>query len=104
MDLLGQVYDNLQFDPKMGVNETSYPIIKKFVDMISCLYVCVFKINDNNNQIEKYLRLVLKATFNPSLIVSGLTLDLWCSCLRNDDFLPLLDKYGCESSFFPLCS
>ena len=93
MDVLSQVYDDLQFDPKMGVNETNYPIIKKFVDMISCLYVCVFKVNDNNNQIEKYLRLVLKATFNPSLIVSGLTLDLWCSCLRNDDFLPLLDKF-----------
>ncbi|CAL9729673.1 hypothetical protein MOUN0_H04544 [Monosporozyma unispora] len=93
MDTLSQVYDDLQFDPKQGVDEAKYPIIKKFVDMISCLYVCVFKVNDNNNQIEKYLRLVLKATFNPSLIVSGLTLDLWCSCLRNDDFLPLLEKF-----------
>lgn len=93
MDILSQVYDDLQFDPKQNVDEAKYPIIKKFVDMISCLYVCVFKVNDNNNQIEKYLRLVLKATFNSSLIVSGLTLDLWCSCLRNDDFLPLLEKF-----------
>lgn len=93
MDLLEKVYDYLQFDPKEGVDEVKYPIVKKCVDMISCLYVCVFKIRDNNHQIEKYLRLVMKATFHPSLIVSGLTLDLWCSCLRNDDFLPLLDKY-----------
>lgn len=93
MDLLDQVYDSLQFDPKEGIDEVKYPIVKKCVDMISCLYICVFKIKDTNNQIEKYLRLVLKATFNPSLIVSGLTLDVWCSCLRTDDFLPLLDKY-----------
>lgn len=93
MDLLDKVYDYLQFDPKEEVDEIKYPIVKKCVDMISCLYICVFKIKETNNQIEKYLRLVLKATFNPSLIVSGLTLDVWCSCLRNDDFLPLLDKY-----------
>ncbi|QLQ80694.1 hypothetical protein HG537_0E00470 [Torulaspora globosa] len=93
MDLLNQVYDYLQFDPEQGIDEVKYPIVKKCVDMISCLYICVFKIKDTNNRIEKYLRLVLKATFNPSLIVSGLTLDVWCSCLRNDEFLPLLDKY-----------
>lgn len=93
MDLLDKVYNDLQFDPKDGIDEAKYPIIKKFVDMISCLYVCVFKVDNDNSQIEKYLKLVLKATFNPSLIVSGLTLDLWCSCLRNDNFLPYLDKY-----------
>ena len=92
MDLLNKVYDDLQFDPE-EVDETKYPIVKKFVDMISCLYTCIFKIEDSHNQVEKYLRLVLRTTFNPSLIVSGLTLDLWCSCLRNDDFLPLLDKF-----------
>ncbi|QLG72013.1 hypothetical protein HG535_0C03660 [Zygotorulaspora mrakii] len=93
MDLLNNVYDRLQFDAEDEIDEIKYPIVKKCVDMISCLYICVFKIKDNNNQIEKYLRLVLKATFNPSLVVSGLTLDVWCNCLRNDDFLPLLDKY-----------
>lgn len=92
MDLLNKVYDDLQFDPE-EIDETKYPIVKKFVDMISCLYTCIFKIEDSHNQVEKYLRLVLRTTFNPSLIVSGLTLDLWCSCLRNDDFLPLLDKF-----------
>ncbi|CAB4251868.1 similar to Saccharomyces cerevisiae YDR335W MSN5 Karyopherin involved in nuclear import and export of proteins, including import of replication protein A and export of Swi6p, Far1p, and Pho4p [Maudiozyma barnettii] len=93
MDTLEKVYDSLQFDAKNGIDEAKYPIIKKFVDMISCLYVCVFKVDDNENQVEKYLRLVLKATYNESLIVSGLTLDLWCSCLRNDNFLPYLEKY-----------
>lgn len=93
MDLLNKAYDCLQFDPKHEIDEIKYPIVKKCVDMISCLYICVFKTKDNNGQIEKYLRLVLKATFNPSLVVSGLTLDVWCNCLRNDDFLPLLDKY-----------
>lgn len=93
MDTLEKVYESLQFDPKDGIDEAKYPIIKKFVDMISCLYVCVFKVDNDNNQIEKYLKLVLQATYNPSLIVSGLTLDLWCSCLRNDSFLPYLDKY-----------
>ncbi|CCH58132.1 hypothetical protein TBLA_0A03320 [Henningerozyma blattae CBS 6284] len=90
MDLLNQVYDNLQFNPIVEIDEIKYPIVKKFVDMISCLYVCVFKIKNNNNQIEKYLNLILRATKNPSLIVSGLTLDLWCSCLRTDEFLPYL--------------
>ncbi|SCW01216.1 LAFE_0D07646g1_1 [Lachancea fermentati] len=92
MDLLDKVYDNLQFDPN-DIDEIKYPIVKKFVDMISCLYTCVFKVDGDDNQIENYLRLVLRTTFNPSLIVSGLTLDLWCSCLRNDDFLPLLEKF-----------
>lgn len=93
MDVLKTMYDSLQFDPKVKVDEFKYPIIKKFVDMISCLYVCIFKVDNSNDQIEKYLKLVLEATLNPSLIVSGLTLDLWCSCLRNDEYLPLLDKY-----------
>ncbi|SCU83621.1 LAMI_0C03928g1_1 [Lachancea mirantina] len=92
MPLLNKVYDSLQFDPS-EVDETKYPIVKKFVDMISCLYTCVFKIDNTDGQIEQYLRLVLRTTSNPSLIVSGLTLDLWCSCLRNDDFLPLLEKF-----------
>lgn len=94
MDILDKVYDNLLFDPKVEVEEDKYPIIKKFVDMVSCLYVCIFKVKNDNNQVDKYLKLILKATFNPSLIVSGLTLDLWCSCLRNDDFLPLLEKFA----------
>ncbi|SCU82104.1 LANO_0B05116g1_1 [Lachancea nothofagi CBS 11611] len=91
MDLLDKVYDNLLFDPN-DIDESKYPIVKKFVDMVSCLYTCVFKIDEDEVIIQKYLRLVLRTTFNPSLIVSGLTLDLWCSCLRNDDFLPALEK------------
>ncbi|KAM3162465.1 Importin N-terminal domain-containing protein [Lachancea thermotolerans] len=90
MDLLDKVYDNLQFDPN-EIDEQKYPIVKKFVDMVSCLYTCVFKTDEDEATIQKYLRLVLRTTFNPSLIVSGLTLDLWCSCLRNDDFLPALE-------------
>ncbi|CCK68875.1 karyopherin MSN5 KNAG_0B04410 [Huiozyma naganishii CBS 8797] len=93
MDILDKVYGDLQFNMEDGVDESKYPIIKKFVDMVSCLYVCVFKVDNDNGQIEKYMKLVLRATFHPSLIVSGLTLDLWCSCLRNDDFIPLLDRY-----------
>ena len=91
MDLLNKVYDDLQFDPN-EIDEQKYPIVKKFVDMVSCLYTCVFKIDEDEVTIQKYLRLVLRTTFNPSLIVSGLTLDLWCSCLRNDEFLPALEK------------
>ncbi|SCU91765.1 LADA_0F11892g1_1 [Lachancea dasiensis] len=91
MDLLNKVYDGLQFDPN-DIDELKYPIVKKFVDMVSCLYTCVFKIDEDEEIVEKYLRLVLRTTFNPSLIVSGLTLDLWCSCLRNDEFLPALEK------------
>ncbi|CCD23840.1 karyopherin MSN5 NDAI_0C01790 [Naumovozyma dairenensis CBS 421] len=93
MDILSTVYDSLQFDPNEGIDEDKYPIIKKFVDMISCLYVCILKVKNDNGQINKYLRLVLKATAHPSLIVSGLTLDLWCSCLRNDDVLPMLTDF-----------
>lgn len=92
MDLLSNIYDSLQFDPNFKVDEIKYPILKKFVDMVTCLYVCVFKINNDNYQIDKYLNLVLRATKNSSLIVSGLTLDLWCSCLRTDEFLPYIEK------------
>ncbi|CCF58133.1 hypothetical protein KAFR_0D04860 [Kazachstania africana CBS 2517] len=93
MDSLAKVYDDLQFNPRDGVDDFKYPVVKKFVDMISCLYVCIFKVDNDNHEVEKYLKLVLKATFNPSLIVSGLTLDLWCACLRNDEFLPLLHDF-----------
>ncbi|EDO14951.1 hypothetical protein Kpol_365p7 [Vanderwaltozyma polyspora DSM 70294] len=92
MDLLDRVYDNLLFDPRDDVDDVKYPILKKFVDMISCLYVYIFKIKNSDEQVQKYLKLVLRATKNDSLIVSGLTLDLWCSCLRNDEFLPLLEN------------
>lgn len=93
MDLLAQVYQDLLFDPTEEIDETRYPIVKKFVDMTSCLYVSIPKIKDNNGQIEKYFKLVMQTTYNPSLIVSGLTLDLWCSCLRNDDYIPMVEKY-----------
>lgn len=94
MDLLARVYEDLLFNPEEEVDETRYPIVKKFVDMTSCLYVSIPKIKDTNNQIEKYFKLVMQTTYNPSLIVSGLTLDLWCSCLRNDDYIPLIQKYA----------
>lgn len=91
MSLMDTIYSQLQFDPSEEIDEAKYPIMKKFVDMITCLYTCVLKISDLRN-IETYMKLVLKTTYNPSLIVSGLSLDLWCACLRNDDFLPILDK------------
>ena len=34
MDLLDSVYESLLFDPTDDIDETKYPIIKKFVDMI----------------------------------------------------------------------
>ncbi|CCE64360.1 hypothetical protein TPHA_0H01540 [Tetrapisispora phaffii CBS 4417] len=93
MDLLSQLYDNLQFNTSVdGVDDVKYPILKKYVDMISCLYSCIFKLNNSEELIDRYLKLVMKATRNDSLIVSGLTLDLWCACLRNDDCLPLLEN------------
>lgn len=91
MGLMDTVYSQLLFDPIEGIDEAKYPIMKKFVDMITCLYTCVLKISDLQN-IETYMKLVLKTTYNPSLIVSGLSLDLWCACLRNDEFLPILEK------------
>ena len=82
MSLMDTIYSQLQFDPSEEIDEAKYPIMKKFVDMITCLYTCVLKISDLRN-IETYMKLVLKTTYNPSLIVSGLSLDLWCTCLRN---------------------
>lgn len=91
MHLMDTIYSELQFDPTDDIDEARYPIMKKFVDMITCLYTCVLKITDLQN-IETYMKLVMKTTYNPSLIVSGLSLDLWCACLRNDEFLPILDR------------
>ncbi|AMD19775.1 HCL376Wp [Eremothecium sinecaudum] len=92
MDVLDKVYDDLQFNPVDGVDEAKYPIIKKFADMITCLHKSILKFDTDNINAKTYLRLVLKTTYNPSLIVSGISLDLWCACLRNDDFLPYLEK------------
>ncbi|AET41312.1 karyopherin MSN5 Ecym_8016 [Eremothecium cymbalariae DBVPG len=93
MSLLDKVYDELQFNPNEGIDEGKYPIIKKFADMITCLHKSVLRFDPADKNVELYLRLVLKTTYNPSLIVSGISLDLWCACLRNDEFLPLLEKY-----------
>ncbi|AEY96893.1 FAEL094Cp [Eremothecium gossypii FDAG1] len=93
MSLLDKVYENLQFNPQHGVDESKYPIVKKFADMITCLHKSILRFSADDKNVELYLRLVLKTTYNPSLIVSGISLDLWCTCIRNDEFLPILEKY-----------
>ncbi|KAH3899133.1 probable Protein MSN5 [Saccharomycodes ludwigii] len=104
VDLLSQVYDNLGFDPKEGVDDEKYPIVKKLVDMTVSLhgsFLILDEEGDATNKIPngveilgKYLNLVLKITSNPSLVVSGLTLEMWVSLLRQDKKLAILDQFN----------
>lgn len=87
MNTLTEVYDSIvvnldDFDDK------SYILVKKLAEMIVGLgeYLNLSKTKlPDDADLSAYLRLVLKVTTNPSLVVSGYTLQFWCSVLRVDN-------------------
>lgn len=83
---LAQVYDSIKMDID-HFDEQNYVFLKKLVEMIVGLgeYLNISKNNlPDNADLGGFLRLVLKTTQHESLVISGLSLQFWCSVLRVD--------------------
>lgn len=88
---LSQFYQSLEIDPD-GVDEQAYALLKKTVEMIVSLseYLNILlpsksRIDWNKADVNLYLNLVLATTNHPSLIISGLSLQMWVTTLRFDE-------------------
>ena len=86
---LDEFYQSLQLDPE-DIDEQVYALLKKTVEMIVSLseYLNIsskHKVNWEKSDVDGYLRLVLKTTDHPSLIISGLSLQMWVTILRFDE-------------------
>lgn len=86
-----QFYQSLEIDPD-DVDEQVYSLLKKTVEMIVSLseYLNVSlpsknKISWDKADVNSYLNLVLTTTNHPSLIISGLSLQMWVTILRFDE-------------------
>ncbi|KAI5968351.1 MSN5 [Candida theae] len=82
-------YQSLQLDPD-DIDEEVYALLKKTVEMIVSLseYLNIsskHKVNWEKSDVDGYLSLVLKTTDHPSLIISGLSLQMWVTILRFDE-------------------
>ncbi|EGV61494.1 hypothetical protein CANTEDRAFT_108616 [Yamadazyma tenuis ATCC 10573] len=91
IEKLSQFYNSLKIDPS-DIDEQVYSLLKKTVEMIVSLseYLNISlpsknKIDWEKADIDNYLRLVLTTTNNPSLIISGLSLQMWVTILRFDE-------------------
>ncbi len=85
IETLSNVYENCNVNPN-SIDEKIYSLLKKLVEMIVGLgeYLNVSSQLPKNSDIESYLKLVLNTSNHPSLIISGLSLQFWCSVLRVD--------------------
>lgn len=88
---LSQFYQLLEIDPD-DVDEQAYALLKKTVEMIVSLseYLNISlpsksRIDWNKADVSLYLQLVLATTNHPSLIISGLSLQMWVTTLRFDE-------------------
>lgn len=88
LQTLSQVYDSIQVDVD-DFDEKSYVLLKKVVEMIVGLgeYLNAKAKLPENADFDGYLQLVLKTTMHPSLVVSGFSLQFWCSVLRIDSLI-----------------
>lgn len=86
---LSHFYESLEIDAD-DVDEQIYSLLKKTVEMIVSLseYLNISsknKISWEKADVDNYLRLVLTTTNHPSLIISGLSLQMWVTILRFDE-------------------
>lgn len=88
---LSHFYQLFVIDPD-DVDEQVYALLKKTVEMIVSLseYLNVSlphknKISWEKADVDRYLNLVLTTTNHPSLIISGLSLQMWVTILRFDE-------------------
>lgn len=86
LNSLAQVYQSIQLDIDR-FNERAYVLSKRMVEMIVGLgeYLNLPKNRlPKEASLKQYLYLVLETTNNPSLVISGMSLQFWCSVLRVD--------------------
>lgn len=102
---LSQFYQSLEIDPN-DIDEQVYSLLKKTVEMIVSLseYLNISlpsknKIDWEKADIKNYLKLVLSTTDHPSLIISGLSLQMWVTILRFDE---LSNKLNIDSILMEL--
>ena len=86
---LSEFYHSLHLDPD-DVDEVVYSLLKKTVEMIVSLseYLNIAsrnKVSWESSDVDGYLKLVLETTSHPSLIISGLSLQMWITILRFDE-------------------
>lgn len=88
---LSEFYQSLEIDPD-DIDEQAYPLLKKTVEMIVSLseYLNILlppksRIDWEKADVLRYLNLVLTTTNHPSLIISGLSLQMWVTTLRYDE-------------------
>ncbi|KAH3661734.1 hypothetical protein OGAPHI_005912 [Ogataea philodendri] len=97
--MLFKVFEEIRLDPD-DVDESEYTLLKKLVEMIVGLSE-YFQLSDGNSKFKlpenadvlNYFKLVLETTKHQSLVISGLSLQFWCSMLRIDE---LSDKSDFE--------
>lgn len=89
LSMLLKLYRSIQLDAN-DIDEASYTLMKKLVEMIVGLSEYLGGEKDSiglpkGADVENYYKLVLETTRHESLVVSGLSLQLWCSVLRLDE-------------------
>ncbi|KAG7191476.1 uncharacterized protein KQ657_003071 [Scheffersomyces spartinae] len=86
---LRQFYQSLEIDAD-DIDELVYALLKKTVEMIVSLseYLNISskcRVSWERSDVDNYLQLVLATTQHPSLIISGLSLQMWVTVLRFDE-------------------
>lgn len=88
---LSQFYQSLEVNAD-DVDEQAYALLKKTVEMIVSLseYLNILlpakcRVDWAKADVRLYLQLVLATTNHPSLIISGLSLQMWVTTLRFDE-------------------
>lgn len=79
ISMLAQVYSSVDVDAPEG-----YPLMKKLVEMIVGLSQHLEQLHLDEPTTESYFQLVLMTLRHDSLILSGLSLQMWVSLLRDD--------------------
>lgn len=107
--VLRQVYASLKMNYSNYVDDEKYSVIKKYVDMLVSFHMLFFNLIDKGEPAKvavavDYLNLVFEVTNDQSLVVSGLSLDMWIFLLRQDDKVEFLQNNGFSSKLLEFAS